>query len=266
MAGFENHPVQSRTKLLLVGDSGAGKTAVLSTLANAGYKLRILDFDNGLDILGNYLNDDAVKNVDYHTLKDTLTKATAYKRGMALLKDWKTDDGKSLGGVKDWDTDTVLVIDSISFMGAAMLRNVLQFNGKPLTAQPSQPEWGAALRDMENLLMFLTNDEEGEGLKCNLVVTSHMQNIDDASGSTGAYPVVISKNYSQKVAGYFNTVIRLDRKINKAEPIMRTTSDHRMMLKNTVPDVLPVEMPADLNVVFKAIQDNAKKKTGKTKG
>lgn len=265
MTGFANHHAQTRTKLLLVGDSGSGKTAVLATLANAGYKLRILDYDNGLDILGNYLTPEGIKNVDFHTLKDSLTKATAYKRGMALLKDWKTDGGKSLGSVKDWGSDTVLVIDSLSFLGNAMLRNVLQFNGKPLTAQLTQPEWGAANRDMENLLNYLTNDEEGEGLSCNLVLTSHIQNIDSDNAS-GVYPVVMSKNFSQGVSKYFNTVIRLDRKPNKDGPYMRTVADHKMMLKNTVPDALPTEMPADLSVVFRAMQQSITNKTGAVKG
>ena len=50
MASIKNHTSVDVTKLLLVGDSGSGKTASLATLANAGYKLRILDYDNGLDL------------------------------------------------------------------------------------------------------------------------------------------------------------------------------------------------------------------------
>ena len=68
MASIKNHTSVDVTKLLLVGDSGSGKTASLATLANAGYKLRILDFDNGLDILPEFLTDTGVNNVSYVSL------------------------------------------------------------------------------------------------------------------------------------------------------------------------------------------------------
>ena len=43
------------TKMLLIGASGSGKTGALASLAAAGYKLRILDYDNGLDFLMRYM-------------------------------------------------------------------------------------------------------------------------------------------------------------------------------------------------------------------
>ena len=55
MASIRNHRASEVTKLLLVGDSGSGKTSSLASLANAGYNLRILDFDDGLAILPEYL-------------------------------------------------------------------------------------------------------------------------------------------------------------------------------------------------------------------
>ena len=62
MANIKTHKSAEYTKLMLVGDSGSGKTTALSTLANAGYNLRILDFDDGLSILPEFLNKYAVKN------------------------------------------------------------------------------------------------------------------------------------------------------------------------------------------------------------
>jgi hypothetical protein len=249
--------------MILLGDSGAGKTSALATLANAGYKLRILDFDNGLDILGEYLKDkEAIERVDYHTLRDGLTTATAYKRALALLKDWKTDDKKSLGSVRDWGEDTVLVIDSLTFLSQAIIKNTLQFNGRKLTDQLQQQDWGTANRDLANLINFLTNDEEGEGLKCNLIVMSHIQFVEDATGKAMAYPVATTRAFSTTVPAYFNVMMRLDRKPGKTAPILRTQSDHRMSLKSTNPSKIPAEIEgADLSVVFKAMQSNIKEKT-----
>ena len=50
MTSFKDHISTQRAKLMIVGDSGSGKTASLASLANAGYNVRILDFDDGLDI------------------------------------------------------------------------------------------------------------------------------------------------------------------------------------------------------------------------
>jgi len=267
MASFANHQSATRTKMILLGDSGAGKTSSLATLANAGYKLRILDFDNGLDILGEYLKDkEAVERVDYITLRDSLTTATAYKRMLTQLKDWKTDDGKSLGNVREWGTDTVLVVDSLTFLSQAIMKNTLQFNGSKLTDQMQIQDWGTANRDLANLLNFLTNDEEGAGLKCNLIITSHIQYIEDSVGKSMAYPVATTKPFSTNLGGYFNVMMRLDRKVNKTEPVLRTQADHKMMLKNTTPSKLPIEIEgADLSVVFKAMQSSVKEKVEEKK-
>jgi hypothetical protein len=45
------HQSHRTTKLLNLGDAGSGKTGALASLAKAGQRLIILDFDNGLDIL-----------------------------------------------------------------------------------------------------------------------------------------------------------------------------------------------------------------------
>ena len=51
MPSLANHQSNQFTKLLLIGDAKSGKTGSLVSLVKAGYKLRILDFDNLLDIL-----------------------------------------------------------------------------------------------------------------------------------------------------------------------------------------------------------------------
>ena len=112
MANISKHKSTSVTKLLLVGDSGSGKTSALASLANAGKKLRILDYDDGLDILPEYLTPEAVSRVSYVTLRDSLGQATAFRRGAQLLSTWK-DGEENLGSVKEWGDDTVLVIDSL---------------------------------------------------------------------------------------------------------------------------------------------------------
>jgi GTPase SAR1 family protein len=46
MPKASNHSSSKLNKLLYIGDSGTGKTTSLFSLVQAGYKLRIFDFDN----------------------------------------------------------------------------------------------------------------------------------------------------------------------------------------------------------------------------
>ena len=151
MANISKHKSAEYTKLMLVGDSGAGKTSALASLANAGYNLRILDFDDGLSILPEFLNKDAVSNVSFITLKDGLGQANAFRKGVQMITNWKDGD-EDFGTVKNWTNKDVLVIDSLTLMGEAALRGALVFNNKKPTDQPSQPEWGTAARDVQHII------------------------------------------------------------------------------------------------------------------
>jgi hypothetical protein len=94
--------------MLFVGDSGAGKTGALASLAAAEYRLHIMDLDNGLDVLKNLLTDASsqyvkqnpkcAENVDFVTITDKMKNingrlvpatATAWTRAIKLLVDWQ---------------------------------------------------------------------------------------------------------------------------------------------------------------------------------
>ena len=257
MANISKHKSTSVTKLLLCGDSGRGKTSALASLANAGKKLRILDYDDGLDILPEFLKPDVVKNVSYVTLRDSLGQADSFRRGARLLSHWK-DGEEDLGPVKEWGDDTVLVIDSLTLMGEAALRAALVFNNKKPTEQASQPEWGAAARDVQNIIQYITGDE----VKCNVVVTTHMQYMEGDMGVSKAYPTSVGSKLSTKIGRYFNCVCRIDTRSSSkgTERTLRTMSDHRMDLKVTAPSLIEPNIELDLNKLFDSIQKNAKAK------
>lgn len=72
MPSIDQHPSADAVKLLLVGNSGSGKTTALATLANAGYELFILDFDNGLDTLRGFVKPEHHARVHYKTFIDEM--------------------------------------------------------------------------------------------------------------------------------------------------------------------------------------------------
>lgn len=79
MTKLSDHHSSKIFKSLYIGDSSVGKTGSLVSLVKAGYFLRILDLDNGLDVLKQYIIKecpDKINNVDYETRRDKY-KSTA---------------------------------------------------------------------------------------------------------------------------------------------------------------------------------------------
>jgi hypothetical protein len=143
-------------------------------------------------------------------------------------------------------------------MGEAALRGALVFNNKKPTEQASQPEWGTAARDVQNVIQYLTGSE----VPCNVVVTTHMQYTEGETGVSKAYPTSVGSKLSTKLGRYFNCVCRIDTRTTSkgTERTLRTVSDHRMDLKVTAPSLLEPNVTLDLAKLFEAIQKNARKK------
>jgi hypothetical protein len=252
MPKMENHQAQDRVQILLAADSSSGKTSSLATLANAGYKLRILDFDNGLDVLRSHLSDDGLANVHFKTLRDDIeaAKPTAWKEFRKVLKDgWtETDENgevvEELGRPRDWGTDMVLAIDSATFMTSALKHEILALNQDKMTSQLSQPQWGDVSRHMTNLLESLTSHRYG----CNMIITATTIAVEDANGVSKMYPNIGSKPFAQSVSSFFNNVIGI-KSMAKGRKL-RTVSDGRQEYKNTNPRHVPAEMDPDLAELF----------------
>ena len=251
MAAYKDHPSSTSTKLLLVGDSGAGKTSCLATLANAGYKVRVMDFDSGLAPLGAHLTPEGVENLHYISfVDDPDSRATAWSRADKIFKlGWKTDT-EDFGHISGWDSDTVLVLDSITFMADAIRHKVLADDGIKISGRTTTPQWGDTLRLLEARLGILTS----ASYKCNLVITALPIPITDDADVTRFYPKACTKNFSVNgISTYFNDVIAIKSRRN-GQKYFRTVSDNRMELKNSASDKVPAEMDPDLAKLFELLQ------------
>lgn len=239
MPPLSTHHSSKITKLLLLGESGSGKTGALASLAGAGFNLRILDLDNGIDVLYNYLRDpkssypkEALDRVTAVTLTEKMrningavvpASATVWPKAMALLTEWKDTDAAgqpiSLGKLETWGENDVLVIDSLTMLSTAAMNFQLSLQGK-LMGGTTQNEHrrliGAAQQAVENMLMLLYDSS----VKCNIVVTSHIVFVDEqgamASGTdaNGAsltpkigYPSALGKALSPRIPRYFNSML-----------------------------------------------------------
>ena len=235
MPTLSSHQSNTTVKLLLIGDSSAGKTGALASLAMAGLKLRILDFDNGLDILKNYLTDpaspyykanpQAANEVRFVTLVDPTknlngqlvhAKAEAWPKAMNLLAKWKDQD-EDLGPLTSWGEDCVLVIDSLTMLTKAAL-NYHLFLNSALQVKRTQNEGRRDVGAAQNMIRDLLSMLYDPGVKCNVVVTSHITMVSDAGGApkveegkfdsipTG-YPSAIGRALSPHIPRWFNSML-----------------------------------------------------------
>lgn len=253
-------PAPQSAKLLLIGHSGSGKSGALASLANEGYELFIVDFDNGLDPLYHFVEPQFRKNVHFHTLQDQLSavtgetqivKADAFSRAMRLLADWQ-EDGKSLGSPLTWGPDKVVVIDSLTFASTSALHLASIRNGqnsfKPkATKGAGDPRQiiGEAQTLIEGMLANLASTL----VKCNVVLLSHVTYEGPETDPTG-FPSSVGRKLSPVIPRYFNTMLYIEKQgpnrfIRQSFPNIPTKCPV------VVPDMLPLS--TGLATVVKAI-------------
>lgn len=193
-------------KLLLIGDSGTGKTGSLASLVRAGYNVRILDFDNGWESMAAAVQrtaPDRLASVLVESLRDKYKSSplgpiidgrpTAFTRGISLLDKWP-----DLGRPCDWGTDCILVLDSLTFLGDAAYAWADAMNPG---AKDKRQIYGAAQEAVEHVLALLT----GASFNTNVIVTAHIRFLDLPDGSKRGYPTAIGQALGPTIPRYFNS-------------------------------------------------------------
>lgn len=258
MPTLDQHASFTRTKLLLMGASGSGKTGALASLANAGHKLVIADFDEGLDALVAYTKPDCRKNIHYLSFSDSrkligakmvVDMPKAIPNFMSAMNNWE-----GLGAIAKLDSSYTFVLDSLSFFGSSALNFVLAMSGKASSANIPQQSWGEAQRIVEETLAMITSNE----VKCNVIITAHIKFLEDESGAIiKGLPSTLGKALSPKIPAYFNTVVlaQCQGSGESTKRVIRTKSDFRIDLKcpnSHVPTELPLE--TGLATLFSTLQ------------
>lgn len=170
-------------RMLLTGYPGAGKTGALASLVDAGYQVRILDFDGNPESLIQYAKPDKLANVDIISLEENIGEAggyvgvkgqpTAFARALKAMDQWKyEEDGQQidLGKSKEWGPETIVVVDGLTGLGKACFRRAQAMMNKTPT-NTTQAVWGLAIQDQENFIEKLTSAANG----FHLIVISHLK-------------------------------------------------------------------------------------------
>lgn len=211
MPSLADHQSNSFTKMLLEGDSGSGKTGALTSLVAAGYSLRILDMDNGLETLKQYVLQecpDKLGNIEFRTLRDRYKASPsgpiidgspkAFVDAIKMLDRWKYDD-VDYGKPNEWGPEVILVIDSLTFLSDAAF---VWAQGLNANAKDPRQWYGNAQDAIEKVLALLTSPN----FETNVIVISHIKYIDNPDGSRKGYPTAVGQALSPVIPRYFNSV------------------------------------------------------------
>jgi hypothetical protein len=268
---------------MIVGDSGMGKTGALYSLLRQGYRLWILDFDNGLQILkgaaaaDKSLTPDSrqalLSRANYITCQDDFfiaagkavpRAATAWPLAMKTIESWK---------LPTLTPDDIFVLDSLTFAGRSVLRFVLQLNSR-LTTQPWNSDYFSAQGLLENLLGLIYSNST----RCHTLILTHIRQQSQRETSTDADNKVVQveiegtrkgfpetgtgRALSPTVGRYFNTMLMCD--ILGSGPaaarIIRTVPHENIGLKNPAPGLVAAQYPlaSGLADIFAAIRGGAR--------
>lgn len=203
MPTLDSHQSSSYAKALYIGDSGTGKTGSLVSLLSAGYNLKILDMDNGLDSLVHYARaqcPERLVNVEFETIRD---EYRASKAG-PVIKGAPIAFVKALEIMTKWaeveDENTVFILDSGSAFGKAAYEWAKGLN--PMAKDPRQ-WYFAGQQAVEATIAMLTGDQ----FKMNVLVITHVNYKELSEGSSKGYANFIGSALGPIVAKYFNTLI-----------------------------------------------------------
>lgn len=241
MPKFSDHPTINRIKLLLCGDPGSGKTGSLATLANAGYHVHIVDLDNNLAIIKNYLKPDAAGSVDYVSI--AAKEPTSWNKAMAFLDKW--DDGTD---PKTWDGTHVLVIDSATFLNEVLFNSLAakkSINVEEATAPQLRDIYQSQYKYFETLVAKLCGDK----YKCHVVMTAHLRWLGGEDKPLKCYPAFMGQQLPDKVARYMNNVWLAERR--GGNPVFQTQATPVMTLKCSAPAVVQAKEEFDLGAIFR---------------
>ena len=219
-------------KIMLLGESGTGKTHSIRTLTDAGLEVFVLFTEPGMEVLSDVPSDklhwhyvapsapawdDMISSATkINTMSfDALTKLPDINKRkyaefievLTCLSDFKCDrTGQAYGAVDSWDSDRVLVMDSLS--GLNIMAMNLVAGSKPVK---SMGDWQVAVDNLERLLTKLCVDT-----RCHFVLTAHLEReTDEVTGGTTLVSATLGRKLGPKLPRFFSEVVHVKRVTDK---------------------------------------------------
>lgn len=220
-------------KLLMMGASGSGKTSSLLSLIEAGYDVRVLDLDKGINPLKGFILQECPDKkhlLDVESVSDELRgnsmgieiqKAKAFPTAMKRLTKW-TDDSVPA----EWGLDTVCVIDSLSRLGDYAYS--LEKKNNPVVKDRRQWYFSA-----QQLLRQFLDMITADSFHTNVIVMAHI-NIQDTPEGEKQLPKSIGQAFNTDIPTFFNNMV-VARKIGAKKRVITLHPSNNVDLKNEKP-------------------------------
>jgi hypothetical protein len=248
MPSLESRADNAFVKIMVIGNSGAGKTGSLTSLVRAGYRVRILDLDYGLDALINHIKSecpDKINLVDYMAFRDVYKNgpmgptivgaAKAFPSALKAMDKW--EDGTSPA---EWGPGSVFVLDTLTGLSKAAFAWAQSSN--PSAKEPRQWYYSAQ-QAIEDTIAGLTSDTFGT----NVIVMSHIDIVTQKDGTVQGFATAIGKSLGPKLPRYFNTLVALETagQGSTVKRKFRTYPTAMLTLKNPAPMKIEAEYPIE---------------------
>lgn len=195
-----------RIHALCLGDSGVGKTGSLISLVRAGYKIKLLDLENGSRILYNLVMEQCPEMLDNVEVEKVATKyritalgAKADKAPQGLTKVGKIIDRWQ----KEVNEDDIIVVDSLTALGRlCLVWSVAQNPG----LRDRRQHYFNAQEVVEPLVATLTHED----FPCHTIILTHIDYRDLSADSKNpyikGYASSVGRALGDKIPTHFNEV------------------------------------------------------------
>ncbi|MDE2107295.1 MAG: AAA family ATPase [Patescibacteria group bacterium] len=271
MPALANLAAAKPLKILYLGDPGSGKTGSLDALAPK-YKLRIIDFDNLLESLFQFVrrnHPESIGNVEYMTFTDNLSipqtpimnfggsaNTVPFYKGtpIAFINAIKATDKWEDGSVPaEWDTSYVLVVDSLSSMSQAAFRYAWSMD--PMVKDKRQ-----VYRNAQQLVLNAVQLLGSERFKCNVIMIAHIDYSTNEMNLTKGFARTVGSALRDQIADKFNCVLMATSTGtgNNMRREIRTVSTGIVDLKNPVSFAVKDPLPLETGLLefFQAVRPN----------
>lgn len=234
---LKQHNKEVPQTALVFGDPFTGKTSLVAQFAKK-YKLKWIDTDNGYDAIFSALEEKYWGNIDLVRVREkgdtshamnTVQKVLAANTPTTTVK--ISDSTGIVGCVEtvkaggtftewnpmQWETDTILVIDSLSRLGdSAMAFYLGGSNGIDF----KKKEYGHYDKQGLYLLNILAL---AQTRPYHVVFITHQEELEQEDGSKKLTPVCGTRNLSTKIGRYFSHAIHCSLKMGKHVVNSQTT-------------------------------------------
>lgn len=218
--------------LLLLGPTGVGKTTMIKSWIDSGIVPMCIFTEPSYEVLGKDLCKhggihwhyipplapsftdmiDSARRINTFDLKGLSGMTDINKRHYTGFIDVLTQcnnfkcEGcnQEFGGVDTWNTDRVLVIDSLSGLNSMAMNLVV--GSKPVK---SMSDWGIAMDNLERFIQKLCVDKS-----CHFMLTGHVEKeLDEVTGMQSTMVSTLGRKMAPRLPRFFSDVVMAERKV-----------------------------------------------------